>query len=454
MLVLAACCALPMVLIGAPAYPVSWGHATLVTLVGVTVAGSLRAVTRELGTLAQRFAQEAVVDDLTGLLNRRGWRYTAPRELARAARSGNPITLVTLDLDNFKELNDELGHEQGDHALRDTAERIRATLRAGDVVARLGGDEFVALLTNSTLTGSVAAIDRLRDATPEREAFSSGIAVWDRKEDLAELLRRSDLALYAAKEAGGGRTSVAPPHLEPLPEEPWFTIRVRGEDDDAEESTSARRARSGELGRGLGDSRIARSRRRSLRVARRTAIASRGPSRPMSPVAPPRLRKVIRVVRLVHGGPGVCGLHRERPVDGAHHQPCLWFELDGSVDVREPAAHEPGDEGHLGADPERRLGLPARRTRCSRTTRARCPGRPRRRRPRAGGRAIVISVRTSTATAAAPRGSRSGRGRDPGPRQRPRADRGTWSSRRRGAGVPARRGRGGRVAASCPRRPP
>jgi diguanylate cyclase (GGDEF)-like protein len=230
MLVLAACCALPMVLIGAPAYPLSWGHAALLTLVGVTVAGSLRAVTRELGRLAQRFAQEAVVDDLTGLLNRRGWRYTAPRELARAARSGNPITLVTLDLDNFKELNDELGHEQGDRALRDTAERIRATLRAGDVVARLGGDEFVALLTNSTLTGSLAAIDRLRESTPAQEAFSSGIAVWDRKEDLAELLRRSDLALYAAKDAGGGRTEVAPPQLEPLPEPP-FGVR-QGSDDE------------------------------------------------------------------------------------------------------------------------------------------------------------------------------------------------------------------------------
>jgi diguanylate cyclase (GGDEF)-like protein len=234
MLVLAACCALPMVLVGAPAFPVTWGHAALVTIVGVTVAGSLRAVTRELGTLAQRFAQEAVVDDLTGLLNRRGWRYTAPRELARAARSGNPITLVTLDLDNFKELNDELGHEQGDRALRDLAERIRATLRAGDVVARLGGDEFVALLTNSTLTGSVAAIDRLREATPVQEGFSSGIAVWDRKEDLAELLRRSDLALYAAKDAGGGRTEVAPPHLEPLPDQ-LFTIRTGNVDDDDEQ---------------------------------------------------------------------------------------------------------------------------------------------------------------------------------------------------------------------------
>ncbi len=234
MLVFAACCVLPMVLIGPPAYPVTWGHAALLILVGVTVAGALRAVMRELGTLAQRFAHEAVVDDLTGLLNRRGWRYTAPRELARAARSGNPITLVTLDLDNFKELNDEQGHEQGDRALRDTAERIRATLRAGDVVARLGGDEFVALLTNSTLTGSVAAIDRLRQSTPPQEAFSSGIAVWDRKEDLAELLRRSDLALYAAKDAGGGRTEVAPPHLEPLPMPP-FGVRREREDDELDE---------------------------------------------------------------------------------------------------------------------------------------------------------------------------------------------------------------------------
>jgi diguanylate cyclase (GGDEF)-like protein len=214
--VLAACCCLPMVLIGAPAYPRTWGHASLLMLVGLTVAGSLRAVTRELATLAQRFQHEAVVDDLTGLLNRRGWRYIAPRELARAARSGNPITVVTLDLDNFKELNDELGHERGDLALRDTADRIRATLRAGDVVARLGGDEFVALLTNSTLTGSLTAIQRLRDSTPAPEAFSAGVAVWDRREELAEALRRADLALYAAKEAGRNRTEVAPPQLEPL----------------------------------------------------------------------------------------------------------------------------------------------------------------------------------------------------------------------------------------------
>ncbi|MGH2882548.1 MAG: diguanylate cyclase domain-containing protein, partial [Solirubrobacteraceae bacterium] len=101
-----------------------------------------------------------------------------------------------------------------------------------------GGDEFVALLTNSTLTGSVAAIDRLRESTPTEEGFSSGIAVWDRKEDLPELLRRSDLALYAAKAAGGGRTEVAPPLLEPLPQPPFGVIR-EPEDDELDDQLAA-----------------------------------------------------------------------------------------------------------------------------------------------------------------------------------------------------------------------
>jgi diguanylate cyclase (GGDEF)-like protein len=213
MVVLAACCYLPMVVLGPPAYPVSWGHATLLLMIGCTVAGSLRRLTREMQGLAQRFRQEAVVDDLTGLLNRRGWRYTAPRELARAARTGTPTAVVMLDLDYFKQLNDQLGHEEGDRVLRDTAERMRGTLRAGDVVARLGGDEFVALFTNSTLAGALAAVERLRAVTPAREGLSAGIAVWDGRESLEALVRRADQALYAAKERGGGVTEVAPSAL-------------------------------------------------------------------------------------------------------------------------------------------------------------------------------------------------------------------------------------------------
>jgi len=199
-----------MLVFGSPAYPVSWGHATLLLLIGCTVAGSLRSLTREMQALTRRLRQEAVVDDLTGLLNRRGWRYTAPREMARASRSASPTALVMFDLDNFKEFNDRRGHEEGDRVLRDTAERMRATLRAGDVVARLGGDEFVALLTNSSLEGALAVIDRLREVTPPQEQISAGIALWDRTEGLDELLRRADGALYAGKARGGGLTEIAP----------------------------------------------------------------------------------------------------------------------------------------------------------------------------------------------------------------------------------------------------
>jgi diguanylate cyclase (GGDEF)-like protein len=206
---LIACCFLPMLVIGAPAYPVSWGSAGLLAVVGVTVSGTLRTLNRESQALARRLHEEAVVDDLTGLLNRRGWRYTAPQELARAARAGNPTALLSLDLDALKLLNDGHGHGEGDRALREFATRIRTTLRAGDVVARIGGDEFVALLTDSTLAGALTAVERLRAATPPAASFSAGVAIWDRDEDLSELVTRSDRALYAAKAAGGGRTEVA-----------------------------------------------------------------------------------------------------------------------------------------------------------------------------------------------------------------------------------------------------
>ena len=208
--VLALCCYLPMLVIGPPAYPVSWGHATLLTLIGCTVAGSLWRLARETQSLTRRLREEAVIDDLTGLLNRRGWRYAAPRELARADRSGAPAALVMLDLDNFKQLNDEEGHDRGDRVLQELAEGLRATLRAGDAVARLGGDEFVALLSNCTLAGSLSAVMRLRSGLRTRVWFSAGVAEWDGREELQELLRRADLALYAAKANGAGRTEIAP----------------------------------------------------------------------------------------------------------------------------------------------------------------------------------------------------------------------------------------------------
>jgi diguanylate cyclase (GGDEF)-like protein len=213
--VLAACAYLPMLVFGSPAYPVSWGNATVLVLVGVGVAYSLRAVTRETQTLNARLLKDATVDDLTGLLNRRGWRMAAERELARATRDGTPVGMLLLDLDGLKEINDTRGHDEGDRILRETADRMRTALRAGDVLARLGGDEFGALLMDTSDEQALAAVDRLKLMTPELGSFSAGVAAWEAEQELDELLRRADVALYSAKTDGGARVEIAPSTLEP-----------------------------------------------------------------------------------------------------------------------------------------------------------------------------------------------------------------------------------------------
>ena len=213
--VLAACSYLPMLIFGPPAYPVNWGHATLIVMVGASVALSLRALTRETVKLNERLLRDATIDDLTGLLNRRGWRMAAERELARAARDGTSIAMLILDLDRLKEINDTRGHDEGDRALCNTAERMRSAFRAGDVLARLGGDEFGALLMDNSDGQAMSAVERLKAATPELASFSAGAAAWNGSESLEELMRRADVALYAAKTEGGNRVEQAPETLEP-----------------------------------------------------------------------------------------------------------------------------------------------------------------------------------------------------------------------------------------------
>jgi diguanylate cyclase (GGDEF)-like protein len=207
---LAACAYLPMLLVGPPAYPVRWGNATLLVLIGATVAGSLRMAMRETRRLTERLRKEAIIDPLTGLLNRRGWELAAQQALAQAHRNGSFVSIIAFDLDEFKKLNDTLGHDEGDRVLRESAERMRNTLRASDVVARLGGDEFVALLAATVPDAASTALRRLREITPPRASFSAGIARWANDEQLDDLLRRADLALYAAKAHGGNRTELAP----------------------------------------------------------------------------------------------------------------------------------------------------------------------------------------------------------------------------------------------------
>jgi diguanylate cyclase (GGDEF)-like protein len=214
---LAACVFVPMVAVGGPAYPPEVGHGILLLMVGTSVTMSLRVVTRETQRLNAKLREEAVHDGLTGLLNRRGWEEAAGRELARVLRRGAPLTLVLVDLDRLKQVNDSLGHHEGDRILRETAERVSSALRAGDIVARLGGDEFAALLSDTTADDAVAILSRLRTRTPEEAAFSAGVAQCGSLETLDELQRRADLALYAAKSAGAGRTEMAPAALSDLP---------------------------------------------------------------------------------------------------------------------------------------------------------------------------------------------------------------------------------------------
>lgn len=208
--VLAACAYLPMILFGAPAFPTHWANATLLVLVGATVAGALRLMTRETTWLTEQLRKDASTDPLTGLLNRRGWEPTAAAALANARRQRRPVTAAAFDLDDFKRHNDQFGHQVGDTVLRQTAGGLRSALRAGDIVARSGGDEFVALLIDTTAEAATIAIERLI----VDHDLSAGVAAWDFQESLEDLLCRADLALYEAKGSQGRRVETAPASLD------------------------------------------------------------------------------------------------------------------------------------------------------------------------------------------------------------------------------------------------
>jgi diguanylate cyclase len=148
-------------------------------------------------------------DPLTELPNRRWLDEELPRELARASRAGVDLCAAMIDLDHFKQFNDDHGHPAGDRLLHASAEQWRSALRASDFLARHGGEEFVVLLPDCSLSDARAVIERLRAATPLGETCSAGVACWDREEPAESLTARADAALYQAKADGRDRTVVA-----------------------------------------------------------------------------------------------------------------------------------------------------------------------------------------------------------------------------------------------------
>ena len=166
--------------------------------------------------LVERITNEARVDGLTGLLNRRGFEERARTELARSRREGTPLAVVSFDLDHFKHVNDEFGHETGDAVLVRLADCFGAEAREIDVVARMGGEEFVALLPGAGLGEGRGFADRVRarlvssaGAAAPRVTASAGVASAVAPERLEGLLKAADMALYAAKAQGRNRTAAS-----------------------------------------------------------------------------------------------------------------------------------------------------------------------------------------------------------------------------------------------------
>lgn len=140
-------------------------------------------------------------DALTGLANRRLWDERLEEELERSRRSGAPLSVIAIDLDGFKAVNDAAGHDVGDRLLRELAGAWKAVIRGGgDVLARLGGDEFGLLSPGSDAIGVRSLARRFADALPHGISASIGVATWDGTENASDLLRRADRAMYQKKQ--------------------------------------------------------------------------------------------------------------------------------------------------------------------------------------------------------------------------------------------------------------
>jgi diguanylate cyclase (GGDEF)-like protein/PAS domain S-box-containing protein len=169
----------------------------------------------ELSEANERLQALAITDGLTGVRNHRAFQQQLAEAVARSGRNGQPLALVLLDIDYFKNYNDRYGHPAGDQALRDLACLLQDSVRGTDVVARYGGEEFVLILLDTDLIGAHETVERCRHAMAthswccEPITASFGIAAWQPGLSPSDLIQTADNALYAAKAAGRNRIATA-----------------------------------------------------------------------------------------------------------------------------------------------------------------------------------------------------------------------------------------------------
>ncbi|MBP9945519.1 MAG: diguanylate cyclase [Vicinamibacteria bacterium] len=186
----------------------------------LTLVANQAAAAIDLIELLETNMRLALHDGLTGLLNRRAFDEALERSVAQATRAGQPLSLLMIDLDHFKRLNDTYGHAIGDAALQAAAAEIRHQVRAGDLGARYGGEEFAVILPDTDGPAAFRMAERLRKALAERVVkagdeqlrmtASCGVSATDLGYGTPEtLIHSADEALYASKETGRNRTSLA-----------------------------------------------------------------------------------------------------------------------------------------------------------------------------------------------------------------------------------------------------
>lgn len=190
------------------------GSFALLVLLGLIFG---RPLVRMLGDF-RNVASQAVTDPLTGIANRRSFDEELALEWRRAERVGETLSLVLLDIDNFKRVNDTHGHQQGDAVLREVAAVLRAGVRQVDLAARYGGEEFALVLPETTLADAVTVAERLRgaverigieleDGTTLPVTASFGVAEKSDRERGEDLVAAADESLYEAKRAGKNRVA-------------------------------------------------------------------------------------------------------------------------------------------------------------------------------------------------------------------------------------------------------